>query len=148
MKNYILFLAIALLSSCNNTNQQPVDNNAAVVKTLSDSLYKSVMEGHDRGMAKMGEITRLRNLIRQQQDSIQNLKIKNPGRVSMLDSLARDLIYADELMYKWMTEFDPNKAGNTEEEKAAFYKKEKEKVDTVEARINNSIQKARQTFIP
>ena len=144
---YLVLIACGFLLSCNSgEHEHSEDNNASVAKTLSDSLYKEVMHGHDRGMAKMGEIQRCKKMIQQQQDSISKLKTKDLPRLSRLDSLAQDLVYAEELMNKWMQEFDPNKAGNAEEEKVAFYTKEKEKVDTVEARIENSIDRAKRAL--
>ncbi|MBX2925799.1 MAG: hypothetical protein KF746_26630 [Chitinophagaceae bacterium] len=151
MKVFILIISGFLFFGCNsgtNHENEHGENNASVAKTLSDSLYKSVMEGHDRGMAKMGEIVRYKKLAQQKKDALTQLKSKGTLQLSTLDSVIHDLDYAETIMNKWMHEFDPDKAGNTEEEKTVFYKKEKEKVDTVEARINNSIQKARQIFIP
>lgn len=145
MKYYFLITAVFFLLSCNNSQHNHADNNASVPVTASDSIYKSVMKGHDNGMAKIGEIVRLRNLIKEQ-DSIIRSKTKDAAQLSKLDSAAQDLDNANELMNKWMQEFDPNNAGNTEEEKIAFYKKEKEKVDTVEARIENSIDRAKKAL--
>ena len=148
---YFFFAAfsIVFLLACNNAqehNHPDHNNNAAIPKTLSDSLYKAAMAGHDRGMAKMGEITRYKNLANLQQDSIAKLKAKPAARLLALDSVVHALNEAEELMNKWMNEFDPNKAGETEQEKTAYYTKEKEKVDTVEARINSSLEKAKKVL--
>ncbi|MBX3256600.1 MAG: hypothetical protein KF862_20860 [Chitinophagaceae bacterium] len=147
MKYFILIIGGLLAWGCNGGGHQHTnENNAAVAKTPSDSLYRLVMKGHDRGMAKMGEVSRYRDLVKQKKDALAGLSSKETAQLSILDSVAHDLDHATELMNKWMDEFDPNKAGNTEEEKTAFYSNEKEKVDTVEARINSSIQKAQQLF--
>lgn len=139
--------SIVFLLACNSAQEHNHQNhNAAIPQTLSDSIYKDAMAGHDRGMAKMGEITRYKNLAKQQQDSIAKLKAKPADRLSALDSVMNNLNEAEELMNKWMNEFDPNKAGETEQEKTAYYTKEKEKVDTVEARINSSIENAKKVL--
>ena len=149
MKNFIIAFSIMCFMGCNNTqqhNHHDHQNNAAIPKTASDSIYKAVIAGHDRGMAKMGEINRYKNLAKQKQDSITKLKTKTAAHLSVLDSVVHDLSNAEELMNKWMQEFDPNKAGETEQEKTTYYTKEKEKVDTVEAQIKSSIEKAKRVL--
>ncbi|PVD51011.1 hypothetical protein DC498_16450 [Terrimonas sp.] len=145
MKNYIAFLLLMAAYACSNTNNnQPADeHNASVPKTASDSLYKSVMDGHDVSMKKMGEIVRLKTLISQQKDSIAGLKTKNQQNTAAFDIAFNNLVYAEELMNKWMQDFNPDNAGNSEDEKLVFFKKEKEKIDTVNARIDNSIETAK-----
>ncbi|HTN05194.1 hypothetical protein [Agriterribacter sp.] len=146
MKTAILIIAATLALSCNNnassgsTEQQ---NNASIPKTLSDTLYKAAMEGHDVGMAKMGEIARYQKLIKQKTDSLAALKSKAALQPA-LDSALQELTYAEELMNRWMQDFDPDKAGSTETEKISFYRGEKEKIDTVNARIFKSIERAKQ----
>ena len=145
MKTTILIIAATLALSCNNnapsggTEQQ---NNASIPKTLSDTLYKAAMEGHDVGMAKMGEIARYRKLIKQKADSLAALKSKTALRPA-LNTALQELTDAEELMNRWMQDFDPDKAGSTEAEKVRFYRGEKEKIDTVNARIFKSIEKAK-----
>jgi hypothetical protein len=70
MKNYIVLFFIIVAYACGNaTNNAPAaQNNASIPKTLSDSIYKSVMDGHEVSMLQMGEIIRLKNKITQQKD--------------------------------------------------------------------------------
>jgi len=63
-----------------------------------------------------------------------------------LDSALQELSHAEELMNRWMQDFDPDKAGSTEAEKISFYRSEKEKIDTVNARILKSIEKAKRVM--
>ncbi|MFT3949651.1 MAG: hypothetical protein QM763_21990 [Agriterribacter sp.] len=145
MKNYIAFFLLMIACACSNANNnQPADeHNASIPKTASDSVYKSVMEGHDAGMAKTGEIIRLKKEITQRKDSLVKMKTGDQQNIAILDTLFNNLVYADELMHKWMVDFNPDNAGNSEEERLNFFKKEKEKIDTVNARINNSIESAK-----
>lgn len=146
MKNYMLILFLIAAYACGNANnnESHEQHNAAIPKTASDSLYKSVMDGHDTGMEKIGELIRLKELVKQQRDSINNLNGKAKESVAKFDAAYNDLVSADELMNKWMQDFDPDKAGSTEVEKLDFFRKEKEKVDTVNVRISNSIEKAKE----
>ncbi len=146
MKRAALIMVAILALSCNsntssgNAEQQ---HNASIPKTLSDTLYRAAMEGHDAGMAKMGEIARYQQLIKQKTDSLAALKSKAALQPA-LDSALQDLTRAEELMNRWMQDFDPDKAGSTEAEKVSFYGSEKEKMDTVNARIFKSIERAKQ----
>ena len=79
MKTTILIIAATIALSCNNNSSSgnmDQQNNASIPKTLSDTLYKAAMEGHDVGMAKMGEIARYQKLVKQQIDSVADLKNK------------------------------------------------------------------------
>lgn len=137
---------LAVLTSCGN-NTTPVENsggnNASIPRTLSDTLYREVMKGHDVGMAKMGELKRYQQLLRQKADSIGQAK-NGDSHKSVLNSVLEELAQAETLMNQWMVEFEPDHAGSTEEEKASFYLSEKEKIDTVTARILRSIEKAKE----
>ncbi len=126
--------------SSGNEEQQ---NNSSIPKTLSDSLYKAAMEGHDAGMAKMGEIARYQKRVKQKIDSVADQKNKAQLQPP-LDSALQGLTYAEELMNRWMQNFDPDKAGNSEAEKVGYYRSEKEKIDTVNAQIFKSIENAKQ----
>lgn len=146
MKTGLGILAIGFfMAGCNNPSQHDAHqhNNASIAVTASDSLYKAVMHGHDVGMAKMGDIARYKKLLQQQQDSLSGLKVKNTIRIDSLQAAIKDLDHADELMNRWMREFDPDKAGTTEEQKRTYYQQEKAKVDTVTLRINSSVDKAK-----
>jgi hypothetical protein len=60
-----------------------------------------------------------------------------------LDAAYSNLANAEELMNKWMHDFDPDKAGNTEEQKVNYFKEEQKKIDTINIRINSSIAEAK-----
>lgn len=146
MKIFIFIGLLGLIFSCNNNNATKVEdrqqNNASIPLTLSDSLYKEVMKGHDSGMLYMGPMMKYKALLKQQMDSLATVKTKNADLLKKLAAVSDSLNSADEMMNDWMREFDPEKAGKTEADKVAFFKAEKEKVDNVKAKISSSIQQA------
>ena len=139
----MVIMSIGCNSNSGIPERENQQNNSSIPKTLSDSLYKAAMEGHDAGMAKMGDIVRYQKLVKQRIDSVADLK--NQVKLQPpLESALQKLQHAEELMNRWMQDFDPNKAGSTEAEKVSFYSREKEKIDTVNARIFQSIAYAKQ----
>lgn len=145
MKIPFLIAASCFIIACNHnksSGEAAGENNSSIPKTLSDSLYKKTMEGHDVGMAKMGEIARYQKILKQRSDSLANLKNK-AGMLPALDAALQELTSAEELMNRWMQDFDPDKAGSTEAEKVRYYAREKKKIDTVNARILSSIENAK-----
>ncbi|HUM65796.1 MAG TPA: hypothetical protein PLV32_08130, partial [Chitinophagaceae bacterium] len=113
---------------------------------LADSLYKDVMNGHDVGMAKMGRLTRAEQTTRRLLDSIKNLPAKaqqsaEPLRIK-LDSLQKDLSYAEFAMNKWMEEFNIDSALNQLDQRIEYLKSEKIKVSKVKESILNGLEKA------
>lgn len=146
MKIIVLIIAGAVALSCNNgssSGNPEQQHNASIPKTLSDTLYQEVMKGHDVGMAKMGEIARYQQLVKQKKDSLSAVN-SEAGLRAILDSTLEELTLAEELMNRWMRDFEPDNAGATEAEKISFYRHEKEKIDTVNARIFTSLEKANQ----
>lgn len=145
MRFVVLIIGVMIVLSCNNSSSSGSserEHNASIPKTLSDTLYKEVMEGHDIGMAKMGEIARYQKLVEQKRDSLQTINSKKDLQI-LLDSVLWDLSAAEEWMSRWMQDFEPDKAGSTETEKISFYRNEKEKIDTVNALIFRSIERAK-----
>jgi hypothetical protein len=147
MKISFFIAALFFIIACNHTSSGEAagENNSSIPKTLSDSLYKKAIEGHDVGMAKMGEIARYQKILQQQSDSLKGLKNK-AGMLPVLDSALQKLVAAEELMNSWMRDFDPDKAGSTEAEKVRYYAREKKKIDTVTAQILRSIENARRVI--
>ncbi len=137
-----LLVALTLFSACGDASKEASTNNSAVPVTASDSLYKAVMEGHDVAMARMGDIVRYKKTLQQRIDSLKGLKDGDSAALSAFEKAAKDLEAAEEGMNTWMMDFDPDAAGEKESDMLAFYTTEKEKVDTVKARIFRSIEAA------
>jgi hypothetical protein len=150
MKKVILsFIVLVVISlvSCNNPEKTHSDHaNRNEPKTKADSLLKDVMEGHDIGMAKMGKLTRAEQTTRRLLDSIAKLPAKarqaaEPLKIK-LDSLQKDLQYAEFAMNKWMDEFKYDSAVKDIKQRINYLGEEKLKVTKVKESILNGLQKA------
>lgn len=115
-------------------------------KTQADSLMKEVEDGHNVGMAKMGRLTRAEQATRRLLDSIEKLPAKARQAATplkaKLDSLQKDLSYAESAMNKWMNEFNMDSAVNNVQERIDYLQSEKLKVSKVKEAILGSLQKA------
>lgn len=140
---FISSFTIAVLA-CNNSKNEHGRNKEAMTK--ADSLMHEVEDGHNIGMAKMGRLTRAEQTTRRLLDSIEKLPAKakqaaQPLRTK-LDSLQKDLSYAEFAMNKWMNEFNMDSAINDAEERIKYLQSEKLKVSKVKEAILSSLQKA------
>jgi hypothetical protein len=140
------FLSIILLSCGSNDNKHSGHQRDKGPRTEVDSLYDDVMDGHDVGMAKMGRLTRAEQATRRLLDSIAKLPGKarlaaEPIRVR-LDSLQKELRYAEFAMNKWMEEFNVDSAVDNTQERVKYLAEEKLKVTKVKEAILNGLQKA------
>ncbi|HKO79789.1 MAG TPA: hypothetical protein VJU78_05310 [Chitinophagaceae bacterium] len=115
-------------------------------KTQADSLMKDVEDGHNDGMAKMGRLTRAEQATRRLMDSIDKLPAKARQAAAplkaKLDSLQKDLSYAESAMNKWMNEFNMDSAVNNVQERIDYLQSEKLKVSNVKEAILSSLEKA------
>jgi hypothetical protein len=139
--------AIGVLA-CNNSKTEK--NKKSESELMADSLMKEVEDGHNVGMAKMGRLTRAEQATRRILDSIQKLPAKarqaaQPLQVK-LDSLQKDLSYAESAMNKWMNEFNMDSAVNDVQQRVEYLQSEKLKVSKVKEAILSSLQKADSTL--
>lgn len=143
MKKYIIIVIATLsLVACNSNEEKTPD--AATAK--ADTLIKEVMEGHDVGMAKTPRLSKAQKEAQRLLDSISKLPAKSQelaaGLKARLDSLKKDLEYADMAMNKWMKEFNYDSAANNVEKRIEYLAEEKIKVNKVKDAILNSLQRA------
>lgn len=144
MKKIQFFLPALLLIAvaCNNNSK----TSANSIEKQADSLFQDVMHGHDVGMAKDQALEKAAALAQKTIDSISKLpataKLAAAGYKQQLDSLLKDLNYADFAMDKWMKEmnWDPSKIEINERIK--YLTDEKLKVDKVKDAILGSLAKA------
>ena len=144
---YFAFLATVILIACNDAankhNGHVMDNEP---KTQLDSLNNAVDEDHIVGMSKMGKLTRAEQTTRRLLDSIAKL----PGKArqaaepykNKLDSLQKELSYAESAMDKWMKEYKMDSLITNAEERVKYLSSEKLKVGKVKDAILNGLQKA------
>jgi len=142
----VAFFTISI-TACNNIENK---NNGHLKtnepKTKSDSLLKDVDNDHITGMAKMGRLTRAEQTARRLLDSIDKLPVKArqaaaPLKIK-LDSLQKELSYAEFAMNKWMNEFNMDSSVNNVQERINYLGSEKLKVSKVKEAILSSLQKA------
>ena len=143
---FVFILAISFVSCNDSKTSRPGHEQNKEPKTQTDSLMKEVMDGHDIGMAKMGKLIRVEQTTRRLLDSIEKLPAKarqaaKPLKIR-LDSLQKDLSYAEFAMNKWMEEFNMDSALNNVQERIDYLGSEKLKVSKVKEAIVSSLQKA------
>lgn len=146
MKNNIAFLlaaGILLAAACNNPDPTPGN---AVVKTKADTLLDEVNDGHNIGMARMGQLTRTQQETSRLLDSINQLPSKLQAAAasykSGLEKLRQELNYAESAMDSWMSEFKWDSTFASNDSKISYLETEKEKVTKVKEAILGSLQQA------
>ena len=142
----VTLITISLIACNNAENKHNGHGQSNKPKTQADSLFNDVMDGHNVGMAKMGKLTRAEQTTRRLLDSIEKLPAKarqaaEPLRVK-LDSLQKNLSYAEFAMNKWMEEFNMDSAINDMQERVKYLDSEKIKVSKVKEAILGSLQAA------
>ncbi|MBL7707425.1 MAG: viral A-type inclusion protein [Chitinophagaceae bacterium] len=145
MKKLILLLVSTfLLFACNNDDKH--NHTGSAPKTEADSLMHDVMEGHDVGMGKMPKLSAAQKQAQQWLDSIAKLPAKAQQAAAPLkakiDSLAKDLSYAEFAMNKWMEEFNMDSSLDNAEQRIKYLADEKMKVGKVKEAILGSLAKA------
>lgn len=144
MKKYIIIVAsILTFVACNSNEGKKSKHTEAEAKALKDE----VMEGHDIGMAKTPKISQMQKEVNRILDSIGRLPAKSQEAVAglkgRLDSLRKDLDYADFAMNKWMEEFNYDTATKGDlDRRVEYLVDEKMKVNKVKDAILNSLAKA------
>lgn len=141
----VIFTAIISIAACKNSNRENVSTPAASI-TLTDSLEKEVMDGHNVGMAKYGKLKGSLIATQKLLDSIAKLPAKSreliSGSQKKLEELAEELNAAISGMDKWMDEYNMDSAVNNTGLRIKYLKNEKLKVTIVKEAILNSLQKA------
>lgn len=145
MKFIIVLIAI-IAFACNNSAEHNHNSREAASgpKTLEDSLYAAVMEGHDIGMAKMGKVKGALKEVQKALDSLNKLPGAKPDKdyqQSLID-LQEDLNYAEFGMNTWMEEFEMDSAKDNPELRVKYLQSEKDKVTKVRDNILNGLQRA------
>ena len=145
MKQFLLPCLLCIFA-CNDAaeGKDRTDGYTPVLNSREDSLYHEVMEGHDVGMAKMGQLRKQQKRVQQSLDSINKLpaqKASTQQKQAFLE-LQEELSYADNAMFKWMEEFNVDSARDDKNRRIAYLESEKMKVAKVRDNILNSLKKA------
>jgi hypothetical protein len=140
----VIFAAIACNGSESSESHDARKAAETAPKTLEDSLYEAVEEGHDIGMAKYGKLKRALTEIQHALDSLNKLpakKLDKEYQQSLID-LQEDLNYAQYGMDTWMTEFKADSLKDNKELRIKYLQSEKDKVTKVRDNILNGLQRA------
>lgn len=101
---------LAVIVGCNRSTHEHHDHAAseAVTNDENVALYDEVMEIHDEGMNRTGEIHRVKKTLKEKlNDSEGKRKVAIEAAITRLDS-------AYDGMMKWMREFNPEDATDSE----------------------------------
>ncbi len=136
-----VIVLVLLVAACNNAGEKKDKDQA-----LADTLIKEVMNGHDIGMARMPKLDKAQKQVQQILDSIAKLPAKAQASSQELkngmESLLKDLNYADFAMNKWMNEFNYDSAANNVQQRIKYLTDEKLKVEKMKEAILGSLSKA------
>ncbi|MET0393104.1 MAG: hypothetical protein ABW019_08170 [Chitinophagaceae bacterium] len=140
---FFLAIAVVFIAACGDADKA---RGNAVVKTKADTLLDEVNDGHNIGMARMGQLTRTRQEAVRLLDSLALLPAKAQAaaapHTAKLENLLQELNYAEFAMDKWMSEFRWDSAFATTQGRISYLETEKEKVANVKEAILQSLQHA------
>lgn len=137
MRFYSLALVALLAAGCNNEGS----GSATPGKSLSDSLLKQVLEGHDVAMPKMMKLQRLQKDAQAELDSLKKTS-GNAQRIALLDSTIKNLNYADVAMHEWMEGFRYDSLKDNEPARIDYLKIQLASVNEMKEVVLSSIAKA------
>lgn len=134
MKKFaILLVAIVMGTACGNGAEAEATEISAEDKVME--LKKEVMEVHDKTMAQMNTMAKLRKELRQASGEAQD--------TAAYYNAYQDLHQAHEDMMNWMRNFEnPDEMEVSTEEKISYLDEQKQKVVQLEEYTNRSIEKA------
>ncbi|THH37875.1 acetate and sugar kinases/Hsc70/actin family protein [Neolewinella litorea] len=144
MKFLYLFSLMLLLTACGNAESDAADSaEERAVTAAQEAAYSSMMEGHDRVMDQMGQITQAQRTITEQ------LTTGGHGEDyrELLLAANEQLEDADDAMMAWMNghrPLDELRANMKEEEIMNFIRERTRAIADVEADIKTSLANAEQ----
>jgi len=143
----VFSLLACIAVSCTNTDKKHDHGQTGdQPMTLTDSLEKDIDDGHMVGMSKIGKLHNMQKEIQRVIDSVGKLPAKAKAAASpylaKLDSVMKDLSYADFAMDKWMTEYEMDSAKADLQRRIKYLTEEKLKVDKMKEAVLSSMQKA------
>jgi hypothetical protein len=141
VKSLTLVFLLFLIICCNNSA-----SNNQTTKTRADSLMDEVMEGHNKGMAKVSRLNEAKNKIQHVIDSISKLPADLPKSSvqyrMQLDSVFNMLTFANYAMDKWMNEFNMDSLNNNKKERVKYLESERSKISNVNEVMIRSLKNA------
>jgi hypothetical protein len=150
MKSILLslfFISLLFLNACNSGGKKPKPRDGEPV-SMADSLMKEIDDIHIKGMSKMAQLTRLQSQVRARIDSIAKLNESQQKPIAAykrdLDSLIKDLEFAEFSMDKWMMDFydNPDTLSDKPAERENYLVREKQNAERIRDGILNGISRA------
>ncbi len=142
-KLFVCAVLSLFILSCGESGSERKDGFSEKPKTLGDSLFHTVMEGHDEAMAKMGKLKSYQQQINRKIDSFDK---KASGKAKLfLDSLRRtndDLRAAEEKMNEWMDKFSVDSAQSETGNRVKYLRVQEDQVEAVKQKIFKALEKA------
>lgn len=125
------------------------DGYTAILETREDSLFHDVMEGHDKGMAKMGKLMRYQRFTRRAIDSLNQLPkaVVDAGLIDRYSQMLQQFVQADDAMYQWMGNFKADTLKDNMPARERYLLMEKSKVEQVRNLILDAEQVGDSAFI-
>ena len=140
MRILLAILSFTLFFACKQTG---TGDHADTSSKEPAALEAALMVLHDTSMLKLNEINRLSGELRTIRAEVDVTDMGAEAYPAGLDNVLEDLKLADQGMWDWMKAYSDNKPKQTEEQLAAFYEKEIEKMKAVDAAIDSSIANAK-----
>jgi len=133
----IIMMAAFAVAACGNGASTANDEQATeeVSEDKVITLKKEIMKSHDRTMAEMNTMSKLRKELKDAKSETQD--------TAVYYNAYTDLKQAHNDMMEWMRSFEnPDEMDATDDEKIAYLKEQKEKVYQLEEYTFNSINRA------
>lgn len=135
---YLLFLALLglALSGCSGEEKK------------EEELRTEVMLLHDEVMPEMSTIMQLKKRLKQNRLALDSIRIAGSSVIAIptIDSIFRlekSLDEADREMMNWMRNYKNDLGDKSHEEKMAYLREEKKKIEFVKKRMQESIDNAK-----
>lgn len=142
MKKFaILLVALGLGTACGNSTETSAENTSTEMSGEDQvvSLKKEIMVVHDKTMAEMTTMSKLRKELRKAS--------KETTDTAAYYNAYQDLYQAHEDMMEWMHNFqNPDEMEVSKEEKISYLNEQKDKVMQLEEYTTASIEKAQKVL--
>ena len=146
MRLLILMVAVGFLAACNSAP----DNSNEDSLSVSDSLLKQVLEGHDVAMPQMFKLERLQKEAQARIDSINKLPQNNTNKVyaDQLETVVKKLKSADSAMHRWMDGFQYDSLKDNEPQREIYLQAQLRDVNEMKDRMLAGIAYADSVLAP
>ncbi|HQW15886.1 MAG TPA: viral A-type inclusion protein [Niabella sp.] len=138
MRVIFFFVLVVILAACNSS--QPEANTEEQVEklTVSDSLLKEVLKGHDVAMPKMFKLERLQKELTTKIDSLKKAS-GSKSDIALYENLVKKLSSADAEMHSWMEGFSYDTLKDNEAGRLLYLNGQLESVNKMKENVLGSL---------